>query len=118
MDTGRSRDTIIPIVGIQGQVICGAAMGTAMKAGPGPNFDLWVHNVHKDMDDAAHQKYIHPTNPTYYTVSKPNAIRPLGLRIKFYLSAAGIDTNMVSEIETSPKAPWALPNPLVNMEMT
>ena len=69
-----------------------------------------------------------PNNPAYYTVFqpnlnhlydiKPNAIRPLGLRIKLYLSAADIDTTMVSEIETPPIAPWIFPKPSVNMEMT
>ena len=36
----------------------GAAEGTDVRAGPGANRDLWIYNVHKDMDDDALRKYI------------------------------------------------------------
>ena len=68
-----------------------------------------------------------PSNPAYSAVFQPNfvqlyegkpgAIPTLGLRMKSYLTAAGVDTSMVAEIETPPIAPWILVKPLVNMEM-
>lgn len=68
-----------------------------------------------------------PTNPAYHAVfqpnlmhlyeAKPNAIPTLGLRMKPYLTAAGIDTTMIAEIETTPIPSWRLATPLVNFEM-
>ena len=41
-----------------GKVLHGTATGTSMKAGPGPNRDLWVYNIHREMDDAALRLFI------------------------------------------------------------
>ena len=36
----------------------GSAKNTQVKAGDGPNRDLWIFNVHKDMDDTVLQNFI------------------------------------------------------------
>lgn len=68
-----------------------------------------------------------PTNPTYDVIfhpkymhhyeSRSNAIRPLGLRMKFYLEAAKIDTTIIAETEVPPIPPWILPVPKVILDL-
>ena len=42
----------------QNQRIQGSANNTDVKAGPGPNRDLWIYNVDKEMDDQQLRKFI------------------------------------------------------------
>ena len=68
-----------------------------------------------------------PNNPAFNPVfhpnlvqryeKRPNDIQPLGLRMKFYLDAAKINTNNIAEIETPPIPLWIMPTPKVIMEL-
>ena len=42
----------------QNQGIQRTADGTQVKAGPGPNRDLWIYNVDKTMEDEQLRKFI------------------------------------------------------------
>jgi len=68
-----------------------------------------------------------PLNPVYDAIFHPKythhyqfrskAIQPLGLRMKFYLEAAKIDTTIIAETEIPPIPPWVLPVPKVILDL-
>jgi ribonuclease HI len=69
-----------------------------------------------------------PTNPAFDSVfhpklehiyaTKQKAIRPLGLRMKYYLDIINKDDYLIEEIEIPGIAPWKLPTPSNILELT
>jgi len=68
-----------------------------------------------------------PLNPTYLPVmhpalsrlyeSKPNSIRPLGLRIQSYCISTQIEKHQITEIEVPDLPPWILKTPKIIMKL-
>ena len=70
----------------------------------------------------------HPENPAYDSVFKsdlsdiydahPNEIRPLSLRVRPLLQAAGVDSGQISESLYHASPPWTLPVPEIWLDLT
>ena len=67
-------------------------------------------------ENPAYNCVFHPDYVTQFE-TKPNAIRPMGLRMKPHLEASDIDTTVVARSEVSPLPPWTTRAPTVILKL-